>query len=73
MKKLKIAVIGLGFIGLPLSLSYARKGAHVVGIDVSESLIKEINQGISHHLEFYEGKSLSEILQEQRKENRFYA
>jgi UDP-N-acetyl-D-mannosaminuronic acid dehydrogenase len=73
MKKLNIAVIGLGFIGLPLSLSYARKGAHVVGIDVSESLIAEINQGISHHLEYFEGKSLAEILQEQRKENRFYA
>jgi UDP-N-acetyl-D-mannosaminuronic acid dehydrogenase len=73
MKKLNIAVIGLGFIGLPLSLSYARKGAHVVGIDVSESLINEINQGHSHHLEFYEGKSLAEILQEQLKEHRFYA
>jgi UDP-N-acetyl-D-mannosaminuronic acid dehydrogenase len=73
MNKLNIAVIGLGFIGLPLSLSYARKGAHVVGIDVNEILIREINQGISHHLEFYEGKSLSEILQEQLNAKRFYA
>lgn len=73
MEKLNIAVIGLGFIGLPLSLSYARKGAYVVGIDVSEGLIEEVNKGNSHHLEFYEGKSLSEILQKQRKENRFYA
>lgn len=70
---LNIAVIGLGFIGLPLSLSYARKGANVVGIDVSETLVKEINEGKSHHLEYFEGKSLAQILQEQIAAGRFMA
>ncbi|GED16181.1 nucleotide sugar dehydrogenase [Aneurinibacillus migulanus] len=70
---LNIAVIGLGFIGLPLSLSYARKGANVVGIDVSETLVKEINEGKSHHLEYFEGKSLAQILQEQIAAGRFTA
>ncbi|WP_276914713.1 nucleotide sugar dehydrogenase [Aneurinibacillus aneurinilyticus] len=70
---LNIAVIGLGFIGLPLSLSYARKGANVVGIDVSEMLVKEINEGKSHHLEYFEGKSLAQILQEQIAAGRFTA
>ncbi|WP_047150546.1 nucleotide sugar dehydrogenase [Aneurinibacillus tyrosinisolvens] len=72
-KSLDIAVIGLGFIGLPLSLSYARKGANVVGLDVSEALIQEINGGKSHHLEYFEGKSLAQILQEQLAAGRFQA
>jgi UDP-N-acetyl-D-mannosaminuronic acid dehydrogenase len=65
MKKWNVAVIGIGFIGLPLSLSYAMKGANVIGIDVNQALIDEINKGQSHHLEYYQGKSLSTILKEQ--------
>lgn len=62
MKQWNVAVIGLGFVGLPLSLSYAMKGANVVGIDVNQQLIDEINRGDSHHLEYYQGKSLQDIL-----------
>lgn len=73
MKDLNMSVIGLGFIGLPLSLSYAMKGAKVIGLDVLDSLIEEINQGNSYHLEYYKGKSLPEILKEQLEAKRFYA
>ncbi len=73
MERLKLSVIGLGFIGLPLSLSYAMKGAKVIGIDVLDSLVDDINKGISYHLEYYKGKSLSEILQEQIAAGRFKA
>ncbi len=62
---LSVAVIGLGFIGLPLSLSYAMHGAKVIGLDVLPSLINDINQGKSHHLEDYQGKSIAEILKDQ--------
>ncbi|MED0757241.1 nucleotide sugar dehydrogenase [Aneurinibacillus thermoaerophilus] len=72
-KSLDIAVVGLGFIGLPLSLSYARKGANVVGIDISEVLVQEINRGKSHHQEYFEGKSLAQILQDQLAAGRFIA
>ena len=65
MSKYRVAVVGLGFIGLPLSLSYAMKGAKVIGLDINEEHIAQINQGISHHLEYYQGKSLQDILQEQ--------
>lgn len=71
MNKCKLAVIGLGFIGLPLSLSYAMKGAKVIGIDVSDSLIEEINEGKSHHLEYYQGKSLQDILKDQLAQGNF--
>lgn len=71
--KWNVAVIGLGFIGLPLSLSYAMKGANVFGLDINESLITEINDGKSHHLEYYQGKSLQEILREQIAAGNFRA
>lgn len=73
MEKYNVAVIGLGFIGLPLSLSYAMEGANVFGLDINEKLVDEINRGISHHLEYYNGKSLQEILQEQIANGRFRA
>jgi len=68
-----VAVVGLGFIGLPLALSYAMKGANVIGIDVVPELVEDINRGISHHQEYYEGKSLAEILREQLNAGRFRA
>lgn len=65
MSRHKVCVVGLGFIGLPLALSYAMKGAQVIGLDINEEHIAQINQGISHHLEYYQGKSLQDILREQ--------
>ncbi|WP_423920266.1 nucleotide sugar dehydrogenase [Frigoribacterium sp. 2-23] len=42
---MKIAVIGLGKIGLPLAVQYATKGHDVVGIDVSQSVVDVVNRG----------------------------
>lgn len=69
----RVAVVGLGFVGLPLALTYAMKGAQVIGIDALPRLVDEINAGISHHLEAYEGKTLPEILREQLAAGRFRA
>ena len=70
---LSVAVIGLGFIGLPLSLSYAMHGARVIGVDVLPALVEEINAGKSHHMESYQGKTLAQILREQLEAGRFRA
>lgn len=70
---IRVAVVGLGFVGLPLALTYAMKGASVIGIDVLPSLVEEINRGHSHHLESYQGKTLPEILREQLAAGRFSA
>lgn len=72
-KEPSIAVIGLGYIGLPLSLSYAMHGARVSGIDVLPQLIEQINQGVSHHLESYNGKTMEDILKEQLASGGFRA
>ena len=41
----KIAVIGLGYVGLPLAIEFVRAGFYVVGIDIDEVKIDSINQG----------------------------
>ncbi|MDF2679963.1 MAG: nucleotide sugar dehydrogenase [Brevibacillus sp.] len=69
----RVAVVGLGFVGLPLALTYAMKGASVVGVDALPRVVDEINAGHSHHLESYQGKTLPEILREQIDAGRFHA
>jgi len=47
-KKLVIAVIGLGYVGFPLALEFARKGALVTGIEIDRDRLKSIIDGISY-------------------------
>jgi UDP-N-acetyl-D-glucosamine dehydrogenase len=44
----KVGVIGLGYVGLPLAVEFARAGFEVLGYDVSERVVKLINEGGSH-------------------------
>jgi UDP-N-acetyl-D-glucosamine dehydrogenase len=41
----RVAIIGLGYVGLPLAVQIAKKGFHVVGIDVNTAKVAEINGG----------------------------
>ncbi|HXG48009.1 MAG TPA: NAD(P)-binding domain-containing protein, partial [Methylomirabilota bacterium] len=45
---MRIAVIGLGYVGLPLALQFARSGVTVVGLDIDPVKVKAINQGRSY-------------------------
>ena len=45
-KTLRVCVIGIGRIGLPTALSFAKSGLETVGVDINESLIENINNGI---------------------------
>lgn len=47
------AIIGLGYVGLPLCLSFARTGSKVVGLDVDAAKVEAINAGQSYikHIE----------------------
>ncbi|MFH1691569.1 MAG: nucleotide sugar dehydrogenase [Candidatus Omnitrophota bacterium] len=42
-KKVKSAVIGLGYVGLPLAVEYASIGIEVVGLDLNEEKVAAIN------------------------------
>lgn len=44
----KIGIIGLGYVGLPLALTFAEKGFNVTGFDVDESKIPILNKGESY-------------------------
>ena len=43
-----VAVIGLGYIGLPTAALIASKGVKVVGVDVDHHVVSIINQGKIH-------------------------
>ncbi|MEK7226217.1 MAG: nucleotide sugar dehydrogenase, partial [Bacteroidota bacterium] len=44
-KKAKLAVIGLGYVGLPIALEFARQ-ISVIGFDINEKRIEMMKQGI---------------------------
>ena len=46
--ELKVAVLGLGYIGLPTAAVIARSGAQVLGIDIHQSVVDTINSGKVH-------------------------
>ena len=45
MELRKIAVIGLGYVGLPVAVAFARSGAAVVGFDIDRERIEELCTG----------------------------
>ena len=47
-KQAKVGIIGLGYVGLPLAVEFARSGFDVTGFDVDSSKIDSINAGISY-------------------------
>ena len=44
----KIAIVGLGYVGLPLSLQFAKSGALVLGFDVDQAKADALNRGESY-------------------------
>ncbi|AXE39969.1 nucleotide sugar dehydrogenase [Acidipropionibacterium virtanenii] len=42
---MKIAVVAMGKIGLPLAVQFAEKGHDVVGVDVQQRVVDEVNKG----------------------------
>jgi len=56
--KEKIAVIGLGYVGLPLALLASKKGYEVYGVDINKDRIEAINQ---KHSPFLDAKIEQEL------------
>jgi UDP-N-acetyl-D-glucosamine dehydrogenase len=46
--KYNLAVIGLGYVGLPLAIEAANSKLKVVGYDINESVVDSLNKSISH-------------------------
>lgn len=47
-KKACIGVVGLGYVGLPLALSFVESGFKVIGFDINDKIVDLINSGCSH-------------------------
>ena len=45
---MKIAIVGLGYVGLPLSLQFARSGVTVIGLDVDADKVAALSRGVSY-------------------------
>ena len=44
----KVAIIGLGYVGLPLAVSFAKKGITVLGFEKSEKKAQAVNEGLNY-------------------------
>ena len=56
---LKLAIIGLGYVGLPLALEFSKK-KEVIGFDINEKRIEELKSGIDKNLEFSQKELLGQ-------------
>jgi UDP-N-acetyl-D-glucosamine dehydrogenase len=63
-----IGIIGLGYVGLPLACTIARKGFSVLGVDIDLAKVDQINAGTS-----YIGHISGDEIAEMRKTGRFAA
>jgi UDP-N-acetyl-D-mannosaminuronic acid dehydrogenase len=61
-----IAVIGLGYVGLPAAAMFARAGAHVIGIDIERHIVAALNAGNTLIVE----PGLAELVREQTSTGR---
>jgi UDP-N-acetyl-D-mannosaminuronic acid dehydrogenase len=70
-KTTHIAVCGLGYVGFPVALLFAKAGFQVTGVDVNEEKIRKINRGGNP----IEGKEpgLKELIGQVKKTGRFQA
>jgi UDP-N-acetyl-D-glucosamine dehydrogenase len=59
---MNIAIVGLGYVGLPLSLQFARSGVNVVGLDIDSAKVEDCNAGRSY-IKHIEPASIAEQVQ----------
>src|SRR6266581_7884591 len=60
-----IAIVGLGYVGLPLSIQFARSGLTVIGLDIDPSKVEALNSGQSYikHISY---QDIADLLQTRR-------
>lgn len=60
-----LAIVGLGYVGLPLSLQFARSGAKVIGLDIDSAKVNALNQGQSY-IQHISSESIAQALGQDR-------
>ena len=51
MSELKVCVLGLGYIGLPAAVIVAKAGYRVLGVDINDEVVRQVNSGEAHFQE----------------------
>ena len=46
LKEKNLALVGLGYVGMPIAVAFAKKGLNVIGFDLNESKIKLYKSGV---------------------------
>ena len=69
-KNLRVCVVGIGRIGLPTALSFAKSGLSTIGVDINETLVENINSGI---FPLKDEPGYEEIFQNVIKNKNFFA
>src|SRR5437763_151004 len=62
---MKICIVGLGYVGLPLAIQFARSGAEVIGLDVDRAKVDQVNRGRSY-IKHIAAKTIGEVLKAKR-------
>ena len=62
IETMKIAIVGLGYVGLPLCLQFARNDVEVVGLDIDGAKVTSINAGKSY-IEHIDGNAIRDAVQ----------
>ena len=58
---MKIAIIGLGYVGLPLSFQFARSGVTVLGLDIDTAKVDSLQQGKSY-IKHISNEAVAEVM-----------
>jgi len=62
---MKIAVVGLGYVGLPLAIQFARANVTVLGLDIDAAKVDSINQARSY-IKHISSEAIKEIVKRDR-------
>ena len=65
---MKICIVGQGYIGLPKAALFTRSECEVVGVDVNEEIIDNLNKGKIH----IEEPGIAEIIKNAIDNNRYH-
>src|SRR6185437_10713125 len=62
---MKIAIVGLGYVGLPLAIQFARADVDVLGLDIDVSKVDLINKGRSY-IKHIESDTVQEVVNQKQ-------
>ena len=67
-EKKVISIYGLGNVGGPIAAAWLRKGAKIIGVDISKKLLSDIKNGVSHKKEPFISETFANALKKRKLE-----